>query len=145
MKKFRGFLLNTERLNEYRGMSQDIEEPIRIALIDDGVDGAGVGFPLLGGRTFCSRDEENRLNHPYYASAAGNGTAMARLINFICPLAQLYVLRVPEAQLSEGFGVRQIPARSAAQVILPILPPFPVYSIISKRSVCFTPYFFAFR
>lgn len=122
MKKFRGLLLNVEQLEEYKQTSQAADEPIRVALIDDGVDGADVGFPLFGGRTFCPRDGKNHLKHPYYASATGKGTVMAKLINFICPQAQLYVLRVPEAHLSKGHGARQIPARSATQVILPLFP-----------------------
>ncbi|GAB1316999.1 hypothetical protein MFIFM68171_07209 [Madurella fahalii] len=114
MKKFRGLLLNAEQLNEYRQMSQSIEEPIRVALIDDGVDAMDLEYPLLGGRTFCPRDEENNLNHPYYASATGHGTTMAKLIHFMCPRAQLYVLRLEDHPFD---GVRQISARSAARAI----------------------------
>jgi len=135
MKRFRGLLLNAEQSSaEYQQVSQGIEEPIRVALIDDGVDGMDWDYPLLGGRTFYPRNEAEHLNHPYYASATGHGTAMAKLINFMCPRAQLYVLRL-EDHPSEG-GVRQITAKSAAQVTLsfrfrkpahhpPLSPPVP--------------------
>lgn len=127
MKKFRGMLFNAEQLNEYRQMSQSIEEPIRVALIDDGVDAMDLEYPLLGGRTFCPRDEENNLNHPYYASATGHGTTMAKLIHFMCPRAQLYVLRL-EDHPSEG--VRQISASSAAKVQYLSLLPFVFHRLV---------------
>lgn len=123
MKRFRGLLLNAERLSAndqqvpqgiYQQVSQGIKEPIRVALIDDGVDCMDWNYPLLGGRTFYPRNEAENLNHPYYASATGHGTDMAKLINFMCPRAQLYVLRL-ENHLSED-GVLQLTAKSAAQV-----------------------------
>lgn len=100
-------------------MSQAIEENITVALIDDGVDGMDWDYPLLGGRTFYSRNEAEHLNHPCYASATGHGGAMAKLINFMCPRAQLYVLHL-EDHSSEG-GVREITARSAAKVRIPFV------------------------
>ncbi|KAK5656680.1 hypothetical protein OQA88_4660 [Cercophora sp. LCS_1] len=115
MKQFRGLLLNAETSVDFQQVSQAIEEKITVALIDDGVDGMDWDYPLLGGRTFYPRNEAEHLNHPYYASATGHGTAMAKLINFMCPRAQLYVLRL-EDHASEG-GVRQITARSAAKAI----------------------------
>ncbi|KAK3987707.1 intracellular serine protease [Cladorrhinum sp. PSN332] len=112
MKQFRGLLVNLERSAEY----QRLEEPIKVALIDDGVDFMDVESPQVGGQTFCPRDEENNLNHPYYASATGHGTIMAKLINFICPRAELYVLRL-EDHPSTSEGARQIGAESAAKAI----------------------------
>ncbi|KAK3324380.1 peptidase S8/S53 domain-containing protein [Cercophora scortea] len=101
MKRFRGLLLNAEENVDFQQASQAIEEKITVALIDDGVDGMDCDYPLLGGRTFSPRSEAEHLNHPYYASATGHGTAMAKLINFMCPRAQLYVLRLEEHP-SEG-------------------------------------------
>ncbi|KAK3314432.1 hypothetical protein B0H66DRAFT_583437 [Apodospora peruviana] len=115
MKQFRGLLLNAETSPDFQQVSRAIEEKITVALIDDGVDGMDWDYPLLGGRTFYPRNETEHLNHPYYASATGHGTAMARLINFMCPRAQLYVLRL-EDHPSDG-GIRQITARSAAKAI----------------------------
>lgn len=119
MKRFRGLLLNAEASLDFQQVSQAIEENITVALIDDGVDGMDWDYPLLGGRTFYTRNEAEHLNHPYYASATGHGTAMAKLINFMCPRAKLYVLRL-EDHPSEG-GVRQITARSAAKVRTPFV------------------------
>ncbi|KAK0654991.1 hypothetical protein B0T16DRAFT_383971 [Cercophora newfieldiana] len=115
MKQFRGLLLNAEASVDFQQVSQAIEEKITVALIDDGVDGMDWDYPLLGGRTFYPRNEAEHLNHPYYASATGHGTAMAKLINFMCPRAQLYVLRLEDHE-SEG-GTRQITARSVAKAI----------------------------
>lgn len=118
MKRFRGILFNVEQLltSEHPPLASSlIEEPIKVALIDDGVDFMELDYPLAGGRTFCPRDEANHLNHPYYASATGHGTVMAKLINLMCPRAQLYVFRL-EDHPSEG--VRQINAKSAAQAIM---------------------------
>ncbi|KAK4209225.1 intracellular serine protease [Rhypophila decipiens] len=115
MKRFRGVLLNAEASDAFKRRAQEIEEDITVALIDDGVDGMDWDYPLLGGRTFHPRNEDEHLNHPYYASAAGHGTAMAKLINFMCPRAKLYVLRLEDRPSEDG--VRQITARSAAKAI----------------------------
>ncbi|KAK4458238.1 intracellular serine protease [Cladorrhinum samala] len=118
MKRFRGVLFNVEQFltSENPPLAFSLtEEPIKVALIDDGVDFMELDHPLAGGRTFCPRDEANHLNHPYYASATGHGTVMAKLINLMCPRAQLYVFRL-EDHPSEG--ARQINARSAAQAIM---------------------------
>lgn len=136
MKKFRGLLLNAEQLDEYKQISRAAGEPIRVALIDDGVDGVDLGYPLWGGRTFCPRDEENRLSHPYYASAMGHGTAMAKLITFMCPRTQLYVLRLDLLETDSSKGARGVSARSAAQVLLTLPyalapPPFPLLPLFT--------------
>lgn len=96
-----------------------IERPIHVALIDDGVDTMELELSdcrLLGGRTFCRRDETRGLKNPYYASAAGHGTIMAKQILRMCPKAQLYILRLSDHRLDEG--KRQIDAESAARVSL---------------------------
>ena len=91
-------------------------KPIKIALIDDGVDMKedALHGKVLGGRSFCMRDEEQNLNRSYYVKSGGHGTAMASLICRICPHAKLIVLK-----LEEHIGPnseRQITAKSAAKV-----------------------------
>ena len=91
-------------------------EPIKIALIDDGVDMKedALHGKVLGGRSFCMRDEEQNLNRSYYVKSGGHGTAMASLICRVCPHAKLIVLK-----LEEYIGPnreRQITAKSAAKV-----------------------------
>ena len=96
-------------------------KPIKIALIDDGVDMKedALHGKVLGGRSFCMRDEEQNLNRSYYVKSGGHGTAMASLICRICPHAKLIVLK-----LEEYIGPnleRQITAKSAAKVCTPSL------------------------
>ncbi|KAK5988123.1 hypothetical protein PT974_12263 [Cladobotryum mycophilum] len=116
MKEFRRLLFDAERYYDRLKVDESIEEPIKIALIDDGVDVKDLEFSFIGGRTFCTRDEEHNLNAPYYVSSTGHGTIMAKQIHLLCPRAQFYVLRLEDHASEEG--ARQITAKSAAQAIL---------------------------
>lgn len=96
--------------------SQDMQEQVVVAVIDDGVD---ISDPTLedkikGGRSFCQWDDNSSA--PYYVTSGGHGTLMASLICRICPKAQLYVVKLEE-HLSEH-STRQITAASAAKVSL---------------------------
>ena len=117
MKEFRKLLFDAERYCDRQKIEESIEEPIKVALIDDGVDVKDLEYTFIGGRTFCTRDEQHNLNDPYYVSSTGHGTIMAKQIHLLCPRAQFYVLRL-EDHPSEEAG-RQITAKSAAQVIHP--------------------------
>jgi hypothetical protein len=114
MKDFRRLLFDAERYYERGKPEEIIEEPIKIALIDDGVDVKDLEFGFIGGRTFCTRDEEHNLNDPYYVSSTGHGTIMAKQIHMLCPRAQFYVLRLEDHAAEEGS--RQLTAKSAALV-----------------------------
>ncbi|KAH0545484.1 hypothetical protein FGG08_000485 [Glutinoglossum americanum] len=90
-------------------------EPIRVALIDDGIDGADqiLYGNIADGVSFCQRGEG--LSNTYYVASGGHGTLMATFIRRICPWIKLYV-----ARLDEGYGPngeRQITADSAAKAI----------------------------
>ena len=91
-------------------------EPVKIALIDDGVDMKEntLHGKVLSGRSFCLRDEKKNLNKSFYVKSGGHGTAMASLICRVCPHAKLIVLKLDEyiGQNAE----RQITAKSAAKV-----------------------------
>ncbi|KAJ4379457.1 hypothetical protein N0V85_008881 [Neurospora sp. IMI 360204] len=120
MKNFRQ-LLYTAQSNHgnKKKVWESIETQIKIALIDDGVDIERLSpgtAKLMGGRTFCSRDEANHFNHPYYASGTEHGTRMAQSIHEICPSARLFVLRLEDHPSVDGHP-RQITAKSAAQAI----------------------------
>ncbi|KAL6830889.1 hypothetical protein J3E69DRAFT_328079 [Trichoderma sp. SZMC 28015] len=117
MKEFRRLLFDAERYYDRGKVEEIIEEPIKIALIDDGVDVKDLEFSFIGGRTFCTRDEEHNLNDPYYVSSTGHGTIMAKQIHLLCPRAQFYVLRLEDHASEEG-NVRQLTAKSAAQAIM---------------------------
>ena len=97
----------------------ELEEPITVALIDDGIDMDDTILQpdtIVGGRSFCSRDTEQNLIQPYYVSSAGHGTAMASLICRVCPKVRLYVLKLDE--YGSEPGRRQITAKSAAKVLI---------------------------
>ncbi|KAL6878819.1 hypothetical protein J3F83DRAFT_724010 [Trichoderma novae-zelandiae] len=118
MKEFKKLLFDAERSyfdREKVKIDGSIEEPIKVALIDDGVDVKDLEFNFIGGRTFCTRDEEHNLNDPYYVSSTGHGTIMARQIQSLCPRAQFYILRLEDHASEEGS--RQITAKSAALAI----------------------------
>ncbi|KAK0645718.1 hypothetical protein B0T16DRAFT_327967 [Cercophora newfieldiana] len=98
-------------------LRDSIDTPIRVALIDDGVDVKDLEYTFIGGRTFCTRDEEYNLIHPYYVSRAGHGTIMAQYIQSMCPATHFYVLRLEDHAHPTEENVRQITAKSAAQAI----------------------------
>lgn len=100
-----------------------IQEPVTIALIDDGVDVSeqSLHAKIIGGRSFCQRDRFQNLSMPYYVSTGGHGTVMASLICRVCPNAQLYVIKLDE-YIGEN-NKRQITAKSAEKVYSTPLPP----------------------
>ena len=119
MKDFRQLLFDAENyLEKDRGlkMESSIDEPIQVALIDDGINFDKLEYNPIGGRSFCTRDTDQNLNFPYYKSSTGHGSIMASQIYRICPRTQLYVLKL-EDHVSKS-STRQITARSAAQVRL---------------------------
>jgi len=98
MQKFTGLLAN---------LQQEISpgDPVRVAILDDGVDWAytnttetnwnGISFFVEKRRHF---DQQN----PWYFSSAGHGTLMARLVHELCPTADLYVARLDQTISESG-------------------------------------------
>ncbi|KAH7310222.1 hypothetical protein BKA65DRAFT_167701 [Rhexocercosporidium sp. MPI-PUGE-AT-0058] len=111
MQKFTGFLANLQQILPPR-------EPVRVAVLDDGVDWAytnttetlwkGISFFVEKRRHF---DQQN----PWFFSSAGHGTLMARLIHELCPTADLYIARLDQ-NISES-GHFQPTAESAINAI----------------------------
>ncbi len=127
MEEYASFLQTAQRewctdLGEGQEKSP-LKYPVTVAVIDDGIDvhDPMVQSRIIDGRSFCSRDEEQNLNQPYYVSGGGHGTAMAKLICKVCPNVQLYILRLDEYVMEAG--KRQITAKSAAKVCFLFLPP----------------------
>jgi hypothetical protein len=91
-------------------------EDIRVAVIDDGIDGFQDDLidNIASGVSFCHSSDSGNLMRAYYVPSGGHGTMMARLICRLCPKAKLYVARLEEHRSSNG--KRQITARSAAEV-----------------------------
>ena len=72
MKEFRKLLFDAERYWQGENtvgqvaVVESIEEPIKVALIDDGVDVKDLEYTFIGGRTFCPRAGHQNLNNPYF-------------------------------------------------------------------------------
>lgn len=94
--------------------SQSEMEPIRVALIDDGIDINQLAYQPFTGRSFSHRGDERE--NPWYHSSSGHGTIMAQQIYRICPDARLYVFKL-DGKPGEDHKLRIIP-KSAAQVRL---------------------------
>ncbi|KAE8447278.1 hypothetical protein EG329_010972 [Mollisiaceae sp. DMI_Dod_QoI] len=90
-------------------------EDIKVAIIDDGVDGFDptVSQSIANGVSFC-RDSSD-LVRSYYVSSGGHGTMMARLVLRMCPTAKLYVARLQE--YTSATGKRFITAESATDAV----------------------------
>ncbi|KAK7991272.1 hypothetical protein PG988_000066 [Apiospora saccharicola] len=101
MENFAEFLQNAET----RAATQiTMKEPIRIAVIDDGVNSFDptIDSKVKGGRSFSYRDKEQILVNPYYISSEGHGTAMAGFIRKICPNVEIHALRLDEYSVEQG-------------------------------------------
>ncbi|KAI0382948.1 hypothetical protein F5Y04DRAFT_251481 [Hypomontagnella monticulosa] len=116
MEEFADFLQTAERNIDIEPPLA-LKHPVTVAIIDDGVDinDQTIQSKVIGGRSFCHRDEEQNLNQPYYVSGGGHGTAMAGLICKVCPNVRLYILRLDEYFIEPG--KRQITAKSAARAV----------------------------
>ncbi|KFY46705.1 hypothetical protein V494_00369 [Pseudogymnoascus sp. VKM F-4513 (FW-928)] len=90
-------------------------EDVKVAIIDDGVDGFDptVSKSITNGVSFCRGSSD--LVKSYYVSSGGHGTNMARLILRMCPTAKLYVARLQE--YTSATGKRFITAESATDAI----------------------------
>lgn len=91
--------------------------PVTVALIDDGVDITHeelLGCEVLG-KSFDHSADGWRIN-PYWDSAVGHGTLMARLIHKICPSAVIYVIKLKTVGSNDG--KLQISQESAIEVRL---------------------------
>jgi hypothetical protein len=73
-----------------------LQEPVEIALIDDGVDNSHTSLlkKISGGKSHDFGYEKDGQIRPYWVSGGGHGTVMARMISRVCPIAKLYVIRV---------------------------------------------------
>ena len=75
-----------------------IGNPIRIAIIDDGVDADLISLEgkIASGKSFCYYVNSTDRTIPYYVPAGNHGTCMATLICKICPHVKLYIARLDE-------------------------------------------------
>lgn len=100
-------------MNQNMGTAERVEKPVTIALIDDGVNKFEIDHPnqVLEGKSFDFHDE--RVNSPFL-SAKGHGTTMARMILRVCPMAEIYPIRLKT--YSDPNGNFTISADYAARV-----------------------------
>ncbi|KAM0186999.1 hypothetical protein ACHAPA_002877 [Fusarium lateritium] len=91
---------------------ESLKKPVVVALIDDGVDSCDPAFAgrAIDGVTF---DYEERAVGQYYISGKGHGTEMARMICKVCPMANIYSIRLKMHNSPEK-GSSTIDAVSAA-------------------------------
>ncbi|KAI9779172.1 MAG: hypothetical protein M1839_007707 [Geoglossum umbratile] len=94
------------------------KEAIRVAVIDDGIDGADqvLHRNIACGVSFCGRSGSEDLSNTFYVASGGHGTLMATLIRRVCPAVQLYVAKLDE-HVGQS-GRKQITADSAAKAII---------------------------
>lgn len=81
-----------------------MKEPIRIAVIDDGVNSFDptIDSKVIGSTSFSYRDEEQTLVNPYYVFNEGHGIAMAGFVPRICSNVEIYALRLDEYSVEQG-------------------------------------------
>ena len=89
-----------------------VKKDVIVALIDDGVNFCDPSFGgrILEGKTF---DYQGGSVGQCYVSARGHGTAMARMILRVCPMAKIYPIRL---KTHSADGKTQIVAKTAAMV-----------------------------
>jgi hypothetical protein len=86
------------------GVPPKLLKSVVVALIDDGVDlpHHGSVTDRFDGESLHTYEYGGRV-WPWFNSAAGHGTTMARLIHRVCPNAVIYVIRL-KTLTSEGDG-----------------------------------------
>ncbi|KAF9772114.1 hypothetical protein IL306_010198 [Fusarium sp. DS 682] len=102
--------------NQMKTDLETLQEPVVVALIDDGVDSCDPAFKqrVIEGVTFDYHD--NSVGQ-YYISGRGHGTEMARMICKVCPMACIYSIRL-KTHTSPEKGHSTIDPASAALVSL---------------------------
>ena len=98
----------------------ELTKPIKIAIIDDGVDISQQPMRnrVRGGDSMYDDSSDFLESKPYWFSDTGHGTAMASFILQVFPLAELYVLRLDshESWGSDGRKTLIFKPQSAIEV-----------------------------
>ncbi|EAQ88708.1 hypothetical protein CHGG_05327 [Chaetomium globosum CBS 148.51] len=76
------------------GRGGETDFRVKVALIDDGVDANQDIFADMFGPEGWPVLEPGSKRYPFYKSAAGHGTEMAKLIRRVCPKIELYVAKL---------------------------------------------------
>ncbi|PVH79900.1 hypothetical protein DL98DRAFT_515795 [Cadophora sp. DSE1049] len=108
-------------MKKIKGLKAEQEDPVlnpvTVALIDDGVEitHEDLRSQKLSGKSF-DYYQDDWLVSPYWNSASGHGTLMARLIQRVCPSAVIYVIKLKTFN-PDGSSKLRIDASSAIQAI----------------------------
>lgn len=120
MKCMETFVESFRNIKGIKNKSSDPSlDPVTVALIDDGVDTRHEALRIdkfLGKSFDTSQEDEWRIN-PYWVSAVGQGTLMARFIRHICPSAVIYVIKLKTFKSKDG--KLRISSDSAIEVRIP--------------------------
>lgn len=117
MKEFAQCFKNIKDIKNQN--SDSFLNPVTVALIDDGVDIRHEdlqGDEFLG-KSFSPFGEDSWRINPFWISAVGHGTLMARLIRHICPSAVIYVIKLETFEFKGKLRIRQ---QSAIEVRFPL-------------------------
>lgn len=98
MKYFVGFIETLSHEDEPSTSPPKSTRPVKVALIDDGVDGTHrvLGSNIQAGKSFCVGTGPHNPVYSYFMPSGCHGTQMASLIRDVCPRVQLYVARLQE-------------------------------------------------
>lgn len=88
---FREFLLNLRNVPELR-----VKPSVKVALLDDGVRLDVLKNKPRGLQSFHSD------GHEYFVGSCSHGTAMARCIQEVCPMVELYIARLDTSRRDEN-------------------------------------------
>ncbi|KAI1505744.1 hypothetical protein F5X99DRAFT_367585 [Biscogniauxia marginata] len=115
MEEFASYFRQIKGISDRR--SDPFLDPVKVALIDDGAD--IMHSELRGkkslGKSFDYYNGGWRVS-PFWDSASGHGTLMARLIHRICPSAVIYIVKLKTIQTANSRKI-QIDPKSAIQAI----------------------------
>jgi len=90
---------------------------IRVALIDNGVDGSHEKLEQVIhlGTSYCCHPHRCGQLNSYWAPSRAHGTQMASLIHRVCPEIDLYVARIQDMEAEDS---RQIDVESVVKVLV---------------------------
>ncbi|KAG8158398.1 hypothetical protein KVR01_011520 [Diaporthe batatas] len=114
MDRFRGALMSFHgELEQYQRFKSS-PSPVKVGLIDDGVDPTKIADLKVNGREFMTVRGVSFCEGPWYQSSNHHGTTMANMILRINPWSTIYSMRLRSGNDGKG---RVIDPESAAEAI----------------------------
>lgn len=84
--------------------SKTIDEEVRVAILDDGVDWYFATGTRCTGRSFyVDRRQDFEGQKVWYSSSSDHGTLMAALVQKVCPDVRLFVARLDQTETEGKF------------------------------------------